>query len=164
MSLSDLIRPDAVVHRIRARTRDAAIDEIGAALARLPPVIDAADVQSALRDRERLGTTAVGDGVALPHTRVPGVPSTRGLIALSEHGIDFGSPDGAPVRILVAVVSPPQAGGVQLQALGAVSRRLADASIRARLLAARGAREVYDLLVGPEPSSSASTGEGGPPP
>lgn len=151
MKLPDLIRPDAVLFRLEARTRDEALDEIGSALARLPPKFDVAEVRRALRERERLGTTAVGNGVALPHARLAGVPSTRGLLALSERGIDFDAPDGAPVRIFLALVSPPTSGGVQLQALGAVSQRLADPSLGGALLAARDAREVYEIFVGPPP-------------
>ena len=147
-----------MLFRLTGRTRDAVLAEIAAALARIAAPVDPQAVLRVLAEREDLSPTAVGEGIALPHGRIPGISGTRGVIALADPGVPFGEPDGIPVRTFVGVVAPPQGSAGLLQALGLVSRRLQDAEVRRALLAASTPAEVHALLVGSAPTWPAPAG------
>lgn len=148
MRLVDFVSPEDGVHRLEA---DGVVRELGLALAR-PSDLDPDQLIRLLLRREHVGSTAVGHAVAIPHARTPEVRATVGIIGLSRRGVDFGAPDGLPVHIFVALVSPIH-GGRHLHALAAVAREL-DATLRSRLLRASSAAEVYRLLGGASAPSS----------
>jgi mannitol/fructose-specific phosphotransferase system IIA component (Ntr-type) len=144
--ITDFLSPKHGVHVLKATEPVAAIREIGAALARSSDLEPERLIELLLR-REQVCTTAVGNEVAIPHARTPEAGSTVAVIGLAAHGIDFRAPDGLPVRVLAAFVSPIH-GGRHLQAIATISRTLGDAALRRQLLEARAPAEVYQLLGG----------------
>jgi nitrogen PTS system EIIA component len=97
------------------------------------------DARREIREREQLGSTAIGGGVAMPHCRCPETDRPLLLLARSAAGVPFGASDGAPIRLFVAVVTPAGSPAEHLRALAQLSRRLRDAERIARLLAAQDA-------------------------
>ena len=109
-----------------------------AAAAHIPGTV-AEELARRFRERESLGSTAIGGGVALPHCRCPETDRPLLLLARSAAGVPFGASDGAPIRLFVAVVTPAGSPAEHLRALAQLSRRLRDAERIARLLAAQDA-------------------------
>ncbi|MBN1771651.1 MAG: PTS sugar transporter subunit IIA [Deltaproteobacteria bacterium] len=99
------------------------------------PGLDAPAIIEALATREQLATTAVGEGLAFPHAKLPGLPAARAsVVLLPAPGLDLGAADGLPVRLVVALIVPPDSIGEHLKLLGAFSRRLRDPTARQALL------------------------------
>jgi len=111
------------------------------------PGLDAASIAGALAAREQLATTAVGEGLAFPHAKLPGLSAARAaVLLLPPPGLDLGAADGLPVRLVVALVVPPDSVGEHLRLLGAFSRRLRDPAARRTLLDCTDAAELLRRL------------------
>lgn len=144
MTIVDFVSGSAIVRRLAGTSIEQAIDELAAAIAS-SHALEQSLVRDALLEREHLGSTALGHGIAVPHARLD-VPRTVGALGLSPDGIDFAALDGLPVRILVALISPLE-GSVHLKALATVARELSDEAFRTALLAAKDSAEIHRLLV-----------------
>lgn len=105
------------------------------------------EVHAALAARERLASTGVGDGVAIPHAKMDGLERLVGAFACLERGVDFAANDGQPVRLIFALLIPRLASGAHLKALARISRLLKDGDTRRQLLAERDAAGLWRALV-----------------
>jgi PTS system nitrogen regulatory IIA component len=113
-------------------------------------------ILNAILQREALGSTGVGQGVAIPHARIAGLGHFFGLFTRLDHAVDFAAVDGQPVDLVFLLLMPAHAGKEHLAALAAISRRLRDRDLARRLRAAGDARMIYDALTAaPRPSSPA---------
>ncbi len=108
--------------------------------------LDPADVGERILEREALGSTGFGRGVAIPHARISGLARPVAVFLRLETPVEFASADGMPVDCVFGLLSPDQAGAVHLQALAAISRLMRDDRMHARLLAAPDADALYALL------------------
>ena len=145
MELSKILAPQAV--KVVASTSSKKrllhdLSDLACAAYGLP----AAETVEALMERETLGPTGVGNGVALPHARLPGVESVVGAFILLEKPIDFNSIDRQPVDLAFALFAPEDAGVEHLKALALVSRTLRDAAVCAKLRANPDAATIYASL------------------
>ena len=145
--LARWLRPGAALPELTANSAEGVLEELAAGVARTLPGVSAAAVLDGLREREALGTTAVGDGFAIPHCRLPGMREIHLRVAMHRPGVDFGAPDGKPVRVFFALVAPQSGATAHLEALGAVARLLRDPARRARLLDAGGPDELLARLL-----------------
>jgi PTS system nitrogen regulatory IIA component len=100
----------------------------------------------ALEDRERLNSTALGEGVAIPHGKLAGVKRVLAAFGRSSQGVDFSSLDGKPTHLFFLLVAPEDSAGAHLKALARISRLLKDQGFRAKLLRASDARELYRTI------------------
>lgn len=146
MDLGDLIGFEAVLPSLRAGNKKQVLQEIAARAARLTN-LDERNVFEGFVQRERLGPTGVGHGVAIPHVAIEGLDRTMGVFARLERPIDFGATDGLPVDLIVALLSPADAGADHLKALARTARVLRDAKLAERLRASRDPDAIYALLV-----------------
>lgn len=146
MRLSDLLAEDRVTASLRAPTKEAALDALATLLAAGAGGLAPGAIAKVLRDREALASTGVGDEVAIPHGRVPGLTKIIAALAVAPEGVDFDAIDQRPVRILVAILAPERAPGEQLRALARVSRLLRDRRVRDRLLASLSATELFQIV------------------
>ena len=148
MRLSSFIVKEAIVPALAATTRDAAIAEIIQSLKTAGQLTDAgvADVTAAVLRREQLGSTGIGHGVAIPHSRHRDVPNLVGTVALSREGLAFDSIDGEPVHLLFLLISPDQQPGPHLRALDAVVQRTKDEALVSKLKACATVEEIWALL------------------
>jgi mannitol/fructose-specific phosphotransferase system IIA component (Ntr-type) len=148
MKLSDFIVRDAILVDLQATGKEEAIREIVRSLHDAGS-LDEADldgVARAILNREDLGSTGIGQGVAVPHTRHPKVSRLVCTVALSRRGVDFAALDGEPVDILFLLISPPNMPGDHLRALENISRHLKDERFVNFLRQARTREQVSDLL------------------
>jgi len=141
--LSDFVSPEAIVVPLAGATATAVLRELSTALAHAAGQ-EPADVEARLRAREDLGSTALGDGIALPHARAA-VERTFGAVGISPTGVEFAASDGKPVHVFVALLSPER-GDQHLRALGTVGREFAENSLYPDLRAAKTPAEVHAIL------------------
>src|SRR5690348_4260421 len=154
MTLTDLIAPDAVVPALKVNNKKQAIQELAARAAALTGQNERA-ILEILMQREKLGSTGVGNGVAIPHGKLPKLGRLFGLFARLERGIDFESLDGQPVDLIFLLLAPEAAGADHLKALARVARLLRDAEIARKLRESRDADALYAVLALPPASSAA---------
>lgn len=152
--LSNLVYPTTVragLHIDSKKSLFAAVGQAAAATLGL----DANEVTEALAERERLGSTGFGRGVALPHARIAGLSGVRGMVFQLARPIDFDAVDALPVDIAFVLLSPADAGADHLKALAQVSRFLRDETMVTRLRGARDAEALYALLIEDESRDAA---------
>ena len=145
MSLSQLIKPDGVLASLRINGKKQALQEMSERAA-LVSGLPAREIFDALLQRERLGSTGVGDGVAIPHGKLAKCDQIFGVFARLERPIDFDSPDGLPVDLILMLVAPESAGADHLKALAMSARLLRNASVATQLRATRDPTALYALL------------------
>jgi PTS system nitrogen regulatory IIA component len=145
MSLSDLLTPSAVLANLRVNGKKQALQEI-AERAALASGLSAREIFNAILQRERLGSTGVGDGVAIPHGKLVKCERLFGVFARLDRPIDFEAPDGLPVDLIFLLIGPESAGADHLKALAAVARLLRNGAIASQLRAGRDATALYALL------------------
>ena len=154
-SLVDILSPDAVVPTMVVPNKKVLFQQMAAMAARLVDV-DVRIVADRLSDRERLGSTGFGGGVAIPHAKVDGLTHVVGLFARLGTAIDFAAVDDMPVDIVFMLLSPPDAGVEHLKALARVSRRLRDRAFVAKLRGAGSADALYALFADGESRDAAA--------
>ncbi|WP_343519519.1 PTS sugar transporter subunit IIA [Sphingomonas sp.] len=152
--LGDLLKPDAVHSGTVAGSKKKLFSLLGE-VAAASYGIDAAVVSERLSEREKLGSTGFGGGIAIPHGKIAGLTGVQGLFVRLDKPLDFASVDDLPVDLVFALLSPPDAGGEHLKALARVSRRLRDRVFVAKLRGAGSADALYALLVGSEARDAA---------
>jgi len=148
MRVADLVREDVllIVPQLHASTRDDVLEELATFLAHHHREVSAEDVVRALANRERLGSTAVGDGLAIPHAKLFSARKLLACFGRSRKGVDFGAPDGKPTRFFFVLIAPENAPGEHLTALARISRLFNDSGFRGRLDHADTAQEIYDVI------------------
>jgi len=153
MEIADLLSPDAVLSHLKAAGKKQVLQEMAhkaAALTRLPE----RRIFDILTEREKLGSTGMGQGIAIPHGRVPGVEKMTGLFAQLDAPVDFDAMDDQPVDLVFLLLAPEGAGADHLKALARVSRLLRNQAVCEKLRAASQPATLYALLT--EPSSANS--------
>lgn len=152
--LSDLVTPDSIVTGEGVVSKKALFQQIATlAVARLG--VDPAEVIERLGERERLGSTGFGGGIALPHAKIEGLGEVSGFFIQLPQAIEFQAIDHLPVDLVFALLSPPDAGADHLKALARVSRRMRERTFVAKLRGAGSADALYALLAGVEARDAA---------
>jgi PTS system nitrogen regulatory IIA component len=146
MEIADLIKPENVVANLRASSKKQALQDLARRAATITGQPERA-VFSVLMKRERLGTTGVGNGIAIPHGKLPNLDKLHGLFARLEHPIDFESIDDRPVDLIFLLLAPESSGADHLKALARVSRLLRDKNACEKLRGTDDAEALYALLV-----------------
>ncbi len=146
MKIVDILPESLVIASLRGRTKEDIIRELASHLAGVHTEIDAARLVEVLWERERLGSTAIGDGIAIPHGKLPGVKTVLGAFGRHLDGVDFQSLDGNPSKLFFLLVAPEDSVGLHLKALARVSRLLKEPEFRARLLSAPDQAELYRII------------------
>jgi len=145
MPLLDFLDPQAVLPALRVNGKKQALQELSAHAARLTG-LGADAIYEALLQRERLGSTGIGEGIAIPHGKLPGLPRIFGLMARLEKPIDFEALDGQQVDILFLLLAPEGAGADHLKALSRVARVLREPGLVERVRATRDADALYVIM------------------
>lgn len=137
--------PDMILADMKSRSKRQALDELAEAAANAAGVAKS-EVLDALTARERLGTTGVGQGVALPHARLPGIDRLYSVFGRAAEAIPFDAVDDKPVDLFFLLLAPEEASAEHLKALARVARLLRDADMCARLRGADSAEAIQALL------------------
>ena len=154
IDINDLLSPDLVVVGLAATSKKALFTQV-AGIAAPVAAVDRAAIAGGLAARERLGSTGFGGGVAIPHARIEGLARIVAIVARLARPIDFRAVDDTAVDIVVAMLSPIDAGAEHLKALARVSRRFRDRAFVAKLRGAGSRDAFYALLAGDETRDAA---------
>ncbi|EPY02256.1 PTS IIA-like nitrogen regulatory protein PtsN [Magnetospirillum fulvum] len=145
MEITDLITPSAVISNLRATSKKQALQDLARRAAEITGLHERA-IFDVLLERERLGTTGVGNGIAIPHGKLPSLERLYGLFARLERPIQFDSIDEQPVDLIFLLLAPESAGADHLKALARVSRLLRDRAVCEKLRGTDNADALYALL------------------
>jgi PTS system nitrogen regulatory IIA component len=143
--LADILSPDAALTGVAAPNKKALFQQLSVSAAALTG-LDARLIVERLLDRERLGSTGFGGGVAIPHGKMEGLERVTGLVARLANPIEFQAIDDMPVDLVFVLLSPPDAGVEHLKALARVSRKLRDKAFVAKLRGAASPDALYALF------------------
>jgi PTS system nitrogen regulatory IIA component len=150
----DLITPDGILPALRAGNKKQALQELARKAAELTGLHERA-IFDVLLERERLGTTGVGHGIAIPHGKLPSLDRVHGVFARLERPIDFDAIDERPVDLMFLLLAPEAAGADHLKALARVSRLLRDDAMCEKLRGCQSADAIFALLIQTEASHAA---------
>jgi PTS system nitrogen regulatory IIA component len=153
MPLIDLVAPNAIIPALKVNNKKQALQELAAKAAALTEQNERA-VFEILMQREKLGSTGVGNGIAIPHGKLPKLGKLFGLFARLDRPIDFEALDGQQVDLIFLLLAPESAGADHLKALARVARLLREADIAHKLRASRDAEALYAVLAMPSASAA----------
>lgn len=145
--MRDLLRDTLVIEDISASDRNGVISEFAELLRSAGLVEDKDEIVRLLVDRETLGSTGVGDGVAIPHGKVPGLQEMIVSFGRSRNGVDFQSLDGKPAHLFFLLLVPPNNPGEHLKMLARISRILKNPALREQLRSAHDGREIRQMII-----------------
>jgi PTS system nitrogen regulatory IIA component len=154
MLLTELITPEAVVPSLKVNSKKRALQELSDR-AGLISGLAPREIFDVLLQRERLGSTGIGEGIAIPHGKLAGAKTMFGIFARLARPIDFHALDGAPVDLICLLIAPETAGADHLKALARMARVLRDPRVTAKLRAARDVSALYAVLTGETASHAA---------
>jgi PTS system nitrogen regulatory IIA component len=143
MKLTDVLVRDACRVDLRGATKLEVLRELADALARQVPGLDPAQLYAMLIEREKLGTTAMGDGIAIPHARIESLNRLLAVFGLSRGGVAFDSLDGRETHLFFLLVAPGKEGSAHLLLLARLSRLLGSEAFRARLRQVQTTDELF---------------------
>jgi PTS system nitrogen regulatory IIA component len=146
VKITDFLNAQSVIPALEGREKSAALEEMAGLLAFCHPRLTKEKVLDVLVAREKISTTAIGEGVAIPHGKLAGVDRVLGVFARSPEGVDFASLDGEPTHLFFALIAPENAAADHLKALARISRLLKDQGFRRRLMAANTQQELYTMI------------------
>src|SRR5437667_5595350 len=153
MPLADLVAPNAILPALKVNGKKQALQELAAKAAELSGQNERT-IFEILLQREKLGSTGVGNGIAIPHGKLPKLGKLFGLFARLERPVDFEALDGQPVDLVFLLLAPEGAGADHLKALARVARLLRDPDVARKLRESRDAEALYAVLALP-PASAA---------
>ncbi len=146
MRISEFLREDLVFPDLAATDKAGVLGELCAGLARAFPNLSAQKLTETLLEREKLGSTGIGEGVAIPHGKLPGIPGLIAAFARSRKGVDFASIDGKPTHLFFVLFAPDNSAGLHLKALARISRLFKQPQFRQSILNAEGAAQIFRII------------------
>ncbi len=147
MHLTEILRPEMVWTELEASTKPEVIRELARLMAQNDRSLDEKVVGEVLMERERLGSTGIQDGIAIPHGKVPGLDRIVIACGRSEKGIDFDAHDQRPTHLFFVLLAPEFAAGQHLKALARLSRLLKDAPFRDKLMSCGDSQQFFENIV-----------------
>lgn len=146
LKIMDILVRGAIVLDLDSAKKEGVLKELSEALSRAEPRIDSDKLLAILEEREDLQSTGIGEGVAIPHGKLPGLPGLLASFARSRSGVDFDSMDGEATKLFFLLVVPEHSGGEHLKALARISRFFRDATFRKSLLDAGSVEQVLKTI------------------
>ena len=147
MNIQDMLKKEFIIEDLKSRTKKETLVELADVFLRDDKDIDRDAMIEVLLEREKLGSTGIGDGIAIPHGKLAGLEKLVVSFGRSRGGVDFDSLDGKPVYIFFLLMAPENSAGQHLKALARISRMLKDVSFRESLINAESSENIYDLIV-----------------
>jgi PTS system nitrogen regulatory IIA component len=144
--ITDFLTAQGVIPQLAAREKSAVLREMAQGLAAQRESLNVDQVLQVLWERERISTTAIGEGVAIPHGKLAGIERVLGVFARSSEGVDFAALDGGPTHLFFVLLAPENAAADHLKALARISRLLKDPAFRSRLMEGRTSEEIFKII------------------
>ncbi len=155
MKISELIDDGLIVPELKGKSKKQVLEELVNHLAANKPGIDSDELLRVLIEREKLGSTGIGNGIAIPHGKLTGLDNIALVFGKSTEGIGFDSIDGSPVNLIFLLVAPSNSAGVHLKALARLSRLLKNNGFRKALLEAADTKCLYETILNEDQKISA---------
>jgi PTS system nitrogen regulatory IIA component len=146
MKITEMLKKEFMIDALTSTTKKDALRELSRVIFQDNPQYDSEKVVNVLLEREKLGSTGIGDGIAIPHGKLAILDRLVVAFGRSSEGIDFNAMDGKSVHLFFLLLAPENAAGTHLKALAKISRMLKDADFRTKLLQARSAEEIYEMI------------------
>lgn len=147
MKLSDILTENDIIPDLKAKDKKGVLEELAEAIINHEPGLDKGSLVRVLLERERLGSTGIGDGVAIPHGKFHGISHPIISFGRSRSGLDFDSMDGEPVFLFFLLVAPENSASIHLKALAKIARILKNSSFRKDLLEVPTRKEIYQTII-----------------
>jgi PTS system nitrogen regulatory IIA component len=147
MNMKDALRESCVIANLKGRTKEEVLTELASSLKSAGLVQDVGQAVGVILEREKLGSTGIGDGVAIPHGKMKGLDRILCVFGRSKEGIDFDAVDGKPVHIFFLLLAPEDSAGLHIQMLSRISRILRDPSFRKRLIEEGDDKDLFANIV-----------------
>jgi len=154
MKISDILSAELIVPDLQQTTKRGVLEELISHLSAVVEGINAADLLGVLMEREQLGSTGIGDGVAIPHGKLKELKKLLAVFGKSARGVEFNAMDGRPVHLFFLLLAPENSAGVHLKALARLSRLLKNNGFRQKLMDVTDARSLYRVIVEEDESCS----------
>ncbi|HTO98405.1 MAG TPA: PTS sugar transporter subunit IIA [Myxococcales bacterium] len=146
MRIAEFLREDLVFPDLEAADKAGVLAELCAGLAKAYPALSAQKLTETLLEREKLGSTGIGDGVAIPHGKLSGLPGLLAAFGRKRTGVDFAAIDGNPTYLFFVLFAPDNSAGLHLKALARISRLFKQPQLRRAILAANGPDGIFRLI------------------
>jgi len=143
MKITSILSEDSLIPELKSKNKNDVVRELAEAVSHAEPSIGVTELVQILLEREKLGSTGIGSGVAIPHGKIPNLDHIVAAFGRSKPGIDFDSQDGEPAHLFFVLVAPENTAGLHLKALAKLSRLLKDPHFRDKLMAATDAKAIY---------------------
>jgi PTS system nitrogen regulatory IIA component len=147
MKLSEILKPECIISDLKAHDKKGALEELSQVLTEQDPSLNKGYLLQVLLERERLGSTGIGEGIALPHGKVKKLDRLLISFGRSMEGLGFDSVDEKPAYLFFLLVAPENSAGAHLQALAKISRLLKDSNFRHRLMDANTRDEIFKIIM-----------------
>ncbi len=148
MKVSDFLDPKSIVADLNAENKVEVLEELCKVLVAQDPSLDRDQMVGILLDRERLGSTGVGEGVAIPHGKMENLDRLVACFGRSSKGVEFEAVDKKPVHLFFLLFAPENSAGIHLKALAKISRLLKRPSLREELLSVSSSERIFGILTG----------------
>lgn len=147
MRLSNIIKEKNVLLEIKAREKDEALAELASYLKKQKLINHEKEIIEKLLQREALGSTALGEGIAIPHCKAKGIKNPILMVGISRNGVNFEAPDGQPVKIFFLLITSPDDPSLNLQILALIAQLVKKSpELKSKLLAAEDVGEVLEII------------------
>jgi PTS system nitrogen regulatory IIA component len=146
VKIAEFLKPESIISELSATTKAGVLSELSASLSKVLPEISPARLSQVLEEREKVASTGIGEGVAIPHGKLPGITALSATFGVSKSGVEFDAIDHKPTYLFFALVAPENSAGLHLKALARISRLFKNPSFRASILAAASPAEIYALI------------------
>lgn len=146
MKILDILAKDSIVPELKGRTKNQVLEELIEAVQQNKPNIDRDSLMKVLLERERLGSTGIGEGIAIPHGKLRDIDDLVLSFGRSSEGIDFESMDGKPVHLFFLLVAPETCAGIHLRALAKIARLLKNGTVRKRLAKVDNREDIFSII------------------
>jgi PTS system nitrogen regulatory IIA component len=146
MKITEMLKREFVLEQLKAANKRDALAELAGVFAQGRINVDSEAMLHVLLERERLGSTGIGDGIAIPHGKLPGLEEMVVSFGRSREGIAFEAMDGKPVHLFFLLMAPENSAGQHLKALAKISRMLKDANFRQNLLEAKMHEDLFRII------------------
>ncbi|HET6461848.1 MAG TPA: PTS sugar transporter subunit IIA [Syntrophales bacterium] len=146
MKIIDICRKEYIIEELKAKTKRDVLAELSRVIHCQNGATSQEDIVKTLLDREKLGSTGIGDGIAIPHGKLADLDELIVTFGRSKEGVDFDSMDGKPANLFFLLLAPENTTGLHLKALAKISKMLKDNAFKKKLLEARSKEELYSII------------------
>ncbi len=147
MKITEVLQREFVLDELKARNKQDALAELVGVFAKTSVKVSPDAILHVILERERLGNTAIGDGVAIPHGKISGLDGMMVSFGRSREGVPFEAMDGKPVRLFFLLMAPENSAGQHLKVLAKISRMLKDPAFRKKLLEAKTHDDLFRIII-----------------